>query len=424
MKLAANSDNDRSNRKPTYRKASSSKGSEGVAAKAGSGTASGERKDAAEKAKDTGKGADSAKDARKGAPSAKHAAHSKDAAKAKDTKKRPGDEGGKHDAEDSKRGAQDGASGDHGRRDDADEPRVKPATVGQKGRTPEISVKRRRPVGVIVAAAVVAVLIVAGVGFGVASQGGSGDVPDASNTNLEFSDPGYNASGELINPIDWDEWVARNPDVYAWLQIDGTKVDHPILQHPLVDDYYLMRNIDGQPEVNGTLYTQVGHNSKDLEEDPVTIVYGHTFEQNDTMFTTLHNLEDPDAFEAVPTFCVYTPEERLEYEIVSAFEYDNSHILEANDMTDPEVRAEFFEMVQNPSSINKNVRQLEGKLNPDKDKLLILSTCTQPANDNARYLVVAVLRDVEKTEDPGITEDEGEVHVFTREELDAMAAAE
>ena len=208
--------------------------------------------------------------------------------------------------------------------------------------------------------------------------------------------------------------------------MEDTNVDYPILQHPLVDDYYLMRNIDGEPEVNGTLYTQVGYNTKDFEEDPVTLIYGHTFEQADTMFTTLHNFEDETFFEEHPTFYIYTPDERLEYEVVSAFEYDNSHILMANDMSDPQVRADFFKMVQDPSSINKNVRKLEAELNPDKDKLLILSTCTQPANNNARYLVAAVLKNAESTEDVDVDDDSGvvEEHEITQEELDAMPDVE
>ncbi len=284
--------------------------------------------------------------------------------------------------------------------------------------------KPRKPLAIGIAAVVVAAVVVVGVGMGLSGNNEAGEAQD--ETMLSFSDTKYNDAGELVNPVDWDEWIGRNPDVYAWLQVEDTNVDYPLLQHPLVDDYYLMRNIDGEPEVNGTLYTQVGYNTKDFEEDPVTLVYGHTFEQADTMFTTLHNFEDETFFEEHPTFYIYTPEERLEYEVVSAFEYDNSHILMANDMNDPQVRADFFKMVQDPSSINKNVRKLESELNPDKDKLLILSTCTQPANNNARYLLVAVLKDAESTEDVDIDDDSGvvEEHEITQEELDAMPDAE
>ncbi len=117
------------------------------------------------------------------------------------------------------------------------------------------------------------------------------------------------------------------------------------------------------------------------------------------MFSTLHELEDPTFFEEHPVFYVYTPTQRLEYEVVSAFDSDNKHILEARDMDDPAVVDEFFAMVQNPTTMNGNTRALEKPLSAADDHLLILSTCTKPANDNARYLVVAVLRGVQQTED-------------------------
>lgn len=213
----------------------------------------------------------------------------------------------------------------------------------------------------------------------------------------------------IQNPVDWNEWMNRNNNVYAWLNIADTNIDLPILQHPTQDNFYLHMNIDGQADVAGALYTQGQFNSKDFTQDPVTIVYGHTFETNDEMFGTLHNFEDATFFEEHPEFYVYTPTQRFTYEVVSAFENDNKHLLISNDINDPAQRAEFFNMVQNPDSMVKQVRTLETPLNPETDKLLILSTCTKPANDSARYLVVSVLRAVEDTNVQEIVINEPEV---------------
>lgn len=254
----------------------------------------------------------------------------------------------------------------------------------------------KRLVGALAALAVAIVAVGMGV-FGVMGSNGSGEGIVVDGTSLEVSD--LASDGQLVNPIDWEEWMARNSDVYAWLVVPDTKVDLPILQHPLIDDYYLTHNIDGEPLIDGALYTQLNYNSKDLTSDKVTVVYGHTFEDKDTMFTTLHELEDPTFFEEHPVFYVYTPTQRLEYEVVSAFDSDNKHILETRDMTDPAEVDEFFVMVQNPTTMNGNTRALDKPLSSADDHLLVLSTCTKPANDNARYLVVAVLRGVQQTED-------------------------
>lgn len=246
---------------------------------------------------------------------------------------------------------------------------------------------------VIAVAVIVAILVIGGIAFGMSTAKTEASAPE---NILEVQDAEYTSDGLLVNPIDWNEWMARNYNVYAWLKIDDTAVDQPILQHPEVDDYYLTHDIDGNYLIDGAFYTQHSYNSKDFTADPVTVIYGHTFQDNDKMFSTLHNFEDATFFLEHPTFYVYTPSQRLEYEIISAFEYDNSHIIETNDFANPDVRTEFFTMLQDPDSLNKNVRTLDAPLTPE-DHVLILSTCTKPSSKTARYLVAAVLRTVEET---------------------------
>lgn len=148
--------------------------------------------------------------------------------------------------------------------------------------------------------------------------------------------------GRIKNPIDWQAYQERNPSVYAWLAVPGTEVDLPILQHPMADEFYLTHDIDGEPDLAGELFTQMLWNSKDFTQDAVTVVYGHTFEDNssfkDQMMSTLHNLEDPAFFEENGEFYIFTPDSRLTYRIVSAFEYDNRHILQTTSgFSDPAV---------------------------------------------------------------------------------------
>ncbi len=264
--------------------------------------------------------------------------------------------------------------------------------------------KRERAWGRIVA---IVVAVVVGVAIGsfafIGLHGMNGEGNESSPiVPLTVTDIQYNEDGELINPVDWNEWIGRNPDVYGWLTIPGTEVDYPLVQHPIDDNYYLTHNIDGEKFIDGVPYTQKTYNSKDLTSDKVTVVYGHTFQEEDTMFSTLHNFEDQAFFDEHPTFVVYTPTQRLEYEVVSAFEYDNRHILQTQDMSDPAVAEEFFAMVQDPDSQNEKVRQLDAPLDPNSDHLLVLSTCTKPSDSSKRYLVCSVLRDVQGTEEKEI----------------------
>lgn len=258
----------------------------------------------------------------------------------------------------------------------------------------------------IIVGALVAIMCALSISF---MSGCAGQAQQSDSTDIQGGAQESEFDGGIENPVDWNEWLNRNDNIYSWIVVDDTKVDLPILQHPKDDNYYLKHSVDGEDTREGALYSQIKYNTANLQEDPVTVVYGHTFEDNDSMFTTLHNFEDATFFEEHPNFYVYTPTQRLTYEVVSAYENDNKHILVKNDMSDPEARANFFETVQNPDSMVKQVRTLENPLNPSTDKLLVLSTCTQPANDAARYLVVAVLRNVEDTNVQEINIEEPEV---------------
>lgn len=34
------------------------------------------------------------------------------------------------------------------------------------------------------------------------------------------------------SPVDFDYYQKKNPDIYAWIEIPGTDIDHPVLQNP------------------------------------------------------------------------------------------------------------------------------------------------------------------------------------------------
>ena len=202
------------------------------------------------------------------------------------------------------------------------------------------------------------------------------------------------SSAAVKLPVDFDALEAQNKDVYAWITIPGTAVDHPILQNPLIDNYYLEHDIDGNNNILGAIYTQTV-NARDFS-DPVTLVYGHTFESDgvvsDEMFGSLHNYEDEQFFNEHPTMNIYTRTKMLTYEIVSVYEYDDRHIMNSYDFEDPDVVQAYFDYVLNPDSMVKFVREHE-PLDAAKDRIVQLSTCTHPPNDNARYLITGVLVD-------------------------------
>ena len=187
------------------------------------------------------------------------------------------------------------------------------------------------------------------------------------------------------NPIDFPSLKAEHPDIYAWVTIPDTGVNHPIVQSATDDNYYLYHDLDGNYTIYGSVFTQ-SMNATDFS-DPVTVVYGHHTD-NGTMFSDLRNFTDKDYFDAHEEMYIYTPGHILTYRIISAYEYDNRHIMNSFDFSDPQVRQDYFASVLSPTSMQVNVR--EGATLSADDKIVQLSTCVE-GNSASRYIVTGVL---------------------------------
>ena len=205
----------------------------------------------------------------------------------------------------------------------------------------------------------------------------------ASKKNVSSKDDGK----DVINgDVNFTELWKINTDMYAWIRIPNTNIDYPVLQTTELDDnFYLDHNYKKEYEFAGSIYSQ-SLNSKDFD-DPNTVLYGHNM-LNGTMFRTLHNFRDPDFFANNPYIYIYLPDRTLTYEIFSAYEYDDRHILYSFDFNDKEVYAEYLAYATNPTeSMMCNRREIEVTTD---DKIITLSTCLGNI-DTSRYLVQGVL---------------------------------
>lgn len=258
--------------------------------------------------------------------------------------------------------------------------------------------KKRQILALSVLLAVLVVVAAAGIGFMAWQQAELNRAQETANEAPAVpSDAQENAQGQEQmpdNPIDFAELKTRNPDIYAWVSIPGTKVDVPILQSTVDDNFYLDHNADGDYAIEGAAYTQRA-NATDFS-DPVTMVYGHQV-QNGSMFTTLHYFEDEDFFNEHDTMYIYAPGRILTYQIVAAYQYDDRHVLNSFDFSKPEVVQEYFDSVLDPASMLVNVR--DGVELTADDRIVQLSTCMDVVNrDHTRYLVTGVLIDEQQTQ--------------------------
>lgn len=177
----------------------------------------------------------------------------------------------------------------------------------------------------------------------------------------------------------------ENPDCIAWIQIEGTAVDYPVMYRPQEKNYYLHRDFYGNYAASGTLYLS---EICDPETSDNQIIYGHHMNSG-TMFAALDQYKSREFYEEHPIITYRTLHGDEEYEIIAAFALpvgtgtDFSYYA----FSDAESAAEYGAYV---SECKERSYYDTGKTAEYGERLLTLSTC-EYSHKNGRMVVVAKL---------------------------------
>ncbi len=211
------------------------------------------------------------------------------------------------------------------------------------------------------------------------------ELPDYAATYTTKASETFTESIKYQSPIDFDKLQNDSPDIFAWINIEGTDIDYPVLFHKGDNSYYLRRDIYGKYDRNGSLFIE-DYNKTDFS-DPVTIIYGHHMSSG-AMFGKLQQIyTNPETFKEHGKISVYTPDKLLVYRVFCAVPLDNSHILYYNNFNNRLEFEQFFEKVYNTRSL-LSVFDETVSVTPD-DRVLMLSTCFE-TDYSRRYVVMAV----------------------------------
>lgn len=185
----------------------------------------------------------------------------------------------------------------------------------------------------------------------------------------------------MKNPIDFEKLQEINPDIYAWIQVPGTRIDYPVasVTGTEEEDYYLNHNFRKVYEFAGTIYSRK-ENARELS-DPVTVLYGHNM-INGSMFAGIKSFEDKQFFENHDKVYVFTPEQCLTYQIVSYYESDNKDILQHYGLfQNKNLLEDYHRVIKQPEN---GFARKKISLGAD-DRILTLSTCS-PFSTRRRLL--------------------------------------
>ena len=94
--------------------------------------------------------------------------------------------------------------------------------------------------------------------------------------------------------VDWESLKAINPDIIAWLQIEGTQISYPVMKGT-DNDYYLHHTFEKNYNSAGSIFIEYT-NSSDFQ-DCNTIIYGHNM-RNGSMFGTAQKVFPEPGFSA------------------------------------------------------------------------------------------------------------------------------
>ena len=180
----------------------------------------------------------------------------------------------------------------------------------------------------------------------------------------------------------FEELKKINTDIVAWLRIDGTAIDFPVVWTNKDNVKYLTRNYRGENATAGAAFVDYRNNGIN---DNYTVIYGHRM-SGDRMFSAIGKYADNDFYNLHTTGAFYTP----------TASYDLKVILYAR----PNVSETQIYNMQ--LYRNANYQQIETLLGSDikrrsdidvspKDKLLLLSTCDKDANHYRNVIILKMI---------------------------------
>lgn len=176
---------------------------------------------------------------------------------------------------------------------------------------------------------------------------------------------------------------ARNTDCVAWITIEGTVIDYPVMHRPDRKDYYLNRDFNGKKSAAGTLYIS---EICDPETSDNVLIHGHNMNSG-KMFAALTKYKKRSFYEDHRYIRFETLEGAYTYEVIFAL---TTPVYTGNDF-------EYynFATARNEAEFNAYIAQCAQRALYDTglsasygDRLLTLSTC-EYSQKNGRMLVVA-----------------------------------
>lgn len=181
--------------------------------------------------------------------------------------------------------------------------------------------------------------------------------------------------------VDFSALAETNSDIVAWIYIEGTEINYPIVQGT-DNQYYLKHLFNNKWNSSGCIFLD-SRNKSDFSNRH-SIIYGHHM-KNGTMFSGLTDYKEQEFYNAHPDILLMTSKQNIRVELFAGYVADvKDDAWKINFGSD----TEFNEWL----SEAKERSCFESKIAPVvTDRIVTFSTCSYEFK-NARFVLLGVIR--------------------------------
>ena len=169
---------------------------------------------------------------------------------------------------------------------------------------------------------------------------------------------------------------SKNSNTVAWLSVDGTNINYPIVQ-TTDNSYYLNHSYDDSTKASG--WTFMDYRNDINMTDKNTIFYGHNL-LNKTAFGSISNIfTDKWMNNSNKTIVILTEKKKLVYQVISGYyATPETYYLQTNFYSNEDYQ-DFLNVI-----LNRNILRVDNTATIE-DRIITMSTCTE---DNAGRKVI------------------------------------
>lgn len=172
--------------------------------------------------------------------------------------------------------------------------------------------------------------------------------------------------------INFEALLKANDDVKAWIYLEDTVIDYPVLQ-TTNNDYYLYHMFNREENGAGSIF--IDYRNQNPFKDFNTVLHGHRMKDG-TMFKSLVNYSDPEFYETHKVMEITTPEQNYNCEIFATATIPADSDLYQFEFYSDDDRAYYLNRL---AAVNELSTEVE--VGAD-DKIVMMSTCTAQLDDN------------------------------------------